>query len=460
MKGAERTVSYGDGGAPKITTFEAPHVTLAVHCGQPLTPPTRHSLVDVDEAIVGRGAPHCERTTDSGRAVLNIKLPDDQMSATHLRLRRGGDGWIVDDLESKNGTFLNGSAVATAPVLDNDIVEAGATLLVFREATQLQFREAADANADDAPHPGLATLNIDLQRTFEALARFAQTSTPILLLGETGTGKEVTARAIHELSQRQGPFVAINCGGLATTLAESELFGHCRGAFSGAVADHVGRIRAAEGGTLFLDEIGDMPLALQVKLLRVLQEHEVVPVGATHAQTIDVRFVAATNRDLPALSQSGAFRPDLYARLAGFECLLPPLRNRREDIGILIAALLRKHLGTRATEISLHRHAARALALHHWPRNIRELDHALAAAVTMAEPCQHLEQIHFPQGMRVPETTTRPVSVDDNLREELITLLRRHTGNVSAVARDLNKARIQIRRWCKRLNVDPDRFRQ
>src|SRR5207302_1217977 len=189
--------------------------------------------------------------------------------------------------------------------------------------------------------------------------------------GETGTGKEVIARAIHAASRRPGAFVAVNCGALAPNLVESELFGHKKGAFSGATEDHNGLVRAADKGTLLLDEIGDLPVPTQAALLRVLQQREVLPLGTTKPMPVDLRVVAASHRDLEAEVGAGRFREDLWSRLAGYTAQLPALRDRREDLGLLVAALLARLVQTRPIRFTSE--AGLALVQYDWPRNVREL---------------------------------------------------------------------------------------
>jgi DNA-binding NtrC family response regulator len=226
-----------------------------------------------------------------------------------------------------------------------------------------------------------------MQTVFRMLGVAAEAEGTVLLLGESGTGKELVARAIHARSARRGrPFVAVNCAGIPEGLLESELFGHARGAFTGAVREKAGLFQAAEGGSLFLDEIGDAPPSLQVKLLRALETREVRPVGSTQAQRVDVRMIAATHADLPAAIRAGSFREDLYYRLNVIPIELPPLAGRRDDI-----PLLAQHFLEQAS--ARQRRAARAIAPealqclldHAWPGNVRELENAIERAVALAE---------------------------------------------------------------------------
>src|SRR6185369_17124387 len=226
-----------------------------------------------------------------------------------------------------------------------------------------------------------------MARIRSVIERVAHSDTTLLITGESGTGKEIVARALHARSGRRDKrFVAINCGAIPEHLIESELFGHVRGAFTGAVADRPGCFRAADGGTLFLDEIGELPLHLQVKLLRVLQERTFRPVGSETNVAVDVRIIAATNRDLAAKVQGGTFREDLYYRLNVITIDLPPLRDRREDIPLLVRHFLRQFSGLHGRHVARFSVAAgRALLQHHYPGNIRELENIVEHAVALCE---------------------------------------------------------------------------
>jgi len=254
----------------------------------------------------------------------------------------------------------------------------------------------------------------------------------------------------------------VNCGALPAALVESLLFGHVKGAFSGAARDEIGFVRSAEGGTLFLDEIGDLPAASQAALLRALQEHEVIPVGATRAVKADVRIVAATHRPLEALSSDGGFRIDLLARLRGYMHVLPALRDRIADLGIILADVLLQVAEERAHRLTFAPEAARALLRYGWPLNIRELRQALASAVALAVE-DVIDVRHLPAELSAPPSAAaaeaQAPSSDVVLRDRLIALLHENRGNVTAVARTMGKAPVQIHRWMRRLVIDPDAFR-
>jgi transcriptional regulator with PAS, ATPase and Fis domain len=435
----------------------APRLIVLFECGRLSAPALRVGLADLNEVIVGRDA---RRTITRRGSSASLAIPDHEMSRKHLAVRRQPAGWQAVDLGSKNGILLNGAATRLASLKDGDVVEAGGTLFMFREDSgapdTLRDRDLAD-ELDDVP--AFRTVSCELEHRLDQLTRIARASVPVLIRGETGTGKELIARAVHEGSGRRGPFLPINCGALPRNLIESELFGHRRGAFSGATDDREGLIRRASTGTLFLDEIAELPEESQVALLRVLQDGEVRPVGASDAIKVDLRVVAATHQDIPARIVDGRFRQDLYARLAGFEIVLPPLRDRREDLGSLVASILPRLTRT-PDRFTLHRAAARALIRYGWPLNVRELEQTLGSAVALAVTGE-IRVEHLPETIRtyVPPNPSLNRVEDRVLRERLIELLRNHDGNVSAVARILGKAPMQIRRWCVRLQVELAQFR-
>jgi transcriptional regulator of acetoin/glycerol metabolism len=444
-------------GRPSSRPARTSKLVIALACDRPFEAPRTVELTGAGEVWLGRAPP------DAPPGVLRLSFADDRMSALHARLRRVLGRWVIEDAGSKNGLRVQGTQQRRAVLNPGDAIECGQTFLVFDEHA-----------AEDAPPalpPGAAELGCqsflpDLISAWSALARVAPTRVPVMLQGETGTGKELAARALHVWSGRTGPFVAVNCGALPEALAESELFGVRRGAFTGAVEDRPGLVRASSGGTLLLDEVGELPMGLQVKLLRVLQESEVQPVGAAQPVRVDLRVVTATHRDLVALVEEEAFRSDLFARLTGLEVELPPLRDRRADLGLLIPALLRR--AGAPPEVRFSREAARALFRWSWPHNVRELEKALALAVALAGDGR-IELAHLPEVVRMaPEPApdpmagraARPLSeADVSRRTELIELLRAHHGNVSAVARQMGVARMQIQRWCRRFHLDPASFR-
>jgi hypothetical protein len=440
------------------------YLFVVLHCDRPCSGSSRHDLDELDTVIVGRGVERIARRELNRR--LDLRFPGSTVSTVHARLERGEAGWTVADEGSKNGTFVNGERVARAALRDGDVLEIGATLLVYRAAiTPPPDDPAGAADLDSVAlttlTPGLATLLPRRAEQLAALERIARLAIPVLLLGESGTGKEVLARAVHTLSGRPGAFVGVNCGGIAATLLESQLFGHVKGAFTGAARDEPGLVRAADRGTLFLDEIGDLPLTAQAALLRVLQEREVVPVGGSRPVKVDLRVVAATHRPLDKMSAGGEFRADLLARLAGYRHVIPPLRARREDLGLILGDLLRRADTPGAADLRFATAAGRRLFAYDWPLNIRELQQCLSVAAALS-PRGVIEAEHLPIASgAVPRPAVVEQDLDDpeTLRLTLIALLEQHRGNISYVARDLGKARMQIHRWMRRFDLDPAAFR-
>jgi transcriptional regulator with PAS, ATPase and Fis domain len=388
-----------------------------------------------------------------------LRLPDGRVSERHAVVDRQGDELRFEDLGSLNGSFSRGAAMRSAPLADGQIVVVGRTVLLFRRGMRGAWLGPA---AEVAGVPELRTLSPEAAHVHDLLARAAPSPVPVLLRGETGTGKEVAARALHTLSRRAGRFVAVNCGALPENLIESELFGYRRGAFSGANQDRAGVIAAAAGGTLLLDEVGELPPAAQVKLLRAVQEREVVPLGAAHGEAlrVDFRLVCATHADLDALVARGRFRVDLLARIRGLDLTLPPLRARRMDVGLLVAALLARHAGAEAAAYRFDRRCAEALVAHDYPLNIRELEQTLQALLALAGPerlfvREALAETALGRGTAAPPARPDP----DSLRAELLDQLTRHQGNISAVARAMRRTRMQVHRWLKRWSIDAGRFR-
>jgi len=452
------TVSKTGGPASDSTADDgAPRLIVICECGRLTAPALRVSLASLHEITLGRDS---QRELRRYGRTAAITVPDHEISRKHLAVRRQATCWDVADLGSKNGILVNGEPTRLTTLTDGDIIEAGGTLLMFREeAGTPDDNTDCDLATAMALPVAFRTVSLELQHRLDQLTKIARSNVPVLIRGETGTGKELVARAIHEVSARRGAFIPINCGALPRNLIESELFGHRRGAFSGANEEREGLVRRANGGTLFLDEIAELPEESQVALLRVLQEGEVRPIGASDAVKVDIRIVAATHQDIPARIVDGRFRQDLYARLAGFEMVLPGLRDRREDLGTLIAAILPRVAPT-PERITLHRSAARALLRYAWPLNIRELEQALRAAVALADTGE-IRFEHLSEAIRTyaPPSLASMRPEDRVLRERVIELLREHAGNVSAVARAMGKAPIQIRRWCHRMQIELSQFR-
>jgi len=433
----------------------AAHLFVAVECARPGAGGARHSLAGVTRTLIVRsaGPRSAERAVVDGVPTLVVAIPDRHVSSRHAVVETVGQRLVVRDLGSRNGTRLNGKATAGAAALtDGDVLEIGHTLLVFRAAVPAPFDAPADYDSAQGDLPaGLATLDAVRQRSARQLQRVAASTVPVLVLGATGTGKELVARAVHDASGRRGPFVAVNCGALAPSVLEAQLFGHVRGAYSGAVGDSPGLLRAASGGTLFLDEVAELTPVAQVALLRALQEQEVLPVGGVRPVSIDVRVVAATLHSLDDLCADGAFRSDLHARLAGYTFRLPCLRERREDLGLLLSAIA----GDRTTPLDPD--AARALLQYTWPHNVREFKHVLDAAAALAAGGA-IELAHLPPA--VAEAAGGAPAGGHPVHEKLLASLRTHRGNVTQTARELDTSRTQVQRWMRRFGIDPEAFRR
>jgi DNA-binding NtrC family response regulator len=382
---------------------------------------------------------------------VELAVGDPRVSRGHATITRVGTLVEVRDHGSRNGTFVNGARVEAGPLRPGDILRIGDTLLELRAGPALPVDEARTL-LGTAPN---------FLAAVELAERVAPSDLPVLILGETGTGKELLARHLHAKSGRRGPLLAVNCAALPPELVESTLFGHRRGAFTGATEDAPGLFVQAQGGTLFLDEVGELAVAHQAKLLRALDSGEVLPVGGTRPLRTDARVVAATNAELPARIADGSFRGDLYARLAGAVVRLPALRARRGDI----LGLARRFLAQppAAVERRLSAQAAERLLLHPWPRNIRELQTAMRAlglhlgertevrrsdveAVLEAPPAGTLSGPSRPNARGAAAMPTR-----EDLQAQLTGL----RGNVSRLAEHYGKDAKQIYRWLKRLRLDP-----
>lgn len=398
---------------------------------------------------LGRGRP------PNGHDAACIKLPDKLLSRRHLRIVGRKGGYNVEDLGSLNGTYLDGRRLTKpASLSEGCILLFGNHGAVFRRVSEAEAAALAEETA--APFGPVATLSPSLALTLAKLRRLARTDNELLLVGETGVGKEVYARAIHRASERRGPFVAINCAALPCELIESELFGYVPGAHSTATKAKPGLIEAAQGGTLLLDEIGDMPPEFQGKIFRFLQDRMITPLGSTTFRRVDVRVLAATSR-LGGGNSSHPLRSDLVARLGAEAIRIPPIRERPEDIGPLAAYFAAG--GVRGIDAA----AFRALALYNWPLNIRELEKAIKHAVALA-PDGRICLEHLPSTVRGareqgPRIALRRRPRPAPARGELEHLLRQHNGNVSGVARSLDRKWAVVWRWIARHELRPEQFR-
>jgi two-component system NtrC family response regulator len=317
-----------------------------------------------------------------------------------------------------------------------------------------EYREMQQLLQGDA-FEGMLGTSRPMQAVFDKIRKVATTDAPVLILGESGTGKEMAARAIHQKSNRKkGPFVAINCSAIPETLLESELFGHEKGAFTGAHVQRMGRIETANGGTLFLDEIGEIPLPLQVKLLRFLQEQCIQRVGGRQDIQIEARVVAATNADLKKAMSAGTFREDLFYRLAVVQIVMPPLRERENDIRFLAQSFLqRSAVQVKKAGLTFDREAVHALTSHPWPGNVRELENRIRRAAIMAEgkrlTVQDLELAPVTGG----NVGTLKEAREAVEREVVERALRKHSGKISVAAAELGISRPTLYELMEKLGI-------
>jgi transcriptional regulator with GAF, ATPase, and Fis domain len=414
-----------------------------------------------------------------------VAIPEQAVSRQHSRISLRDGKWIISDLGSRNGTMVGGRFIHEVELEPNDEIRIGDAIFKFvREGAERFVGYRMDGQVAGERKAGLLAELIggaQMDQIAADIERIAPTELSSVVLGETGTGKEVVARGLHRLSGRKGSLQAINCAAIPPNLLESELFGYRRGAFSGADRDKPGLIKLADGGTLFLDEIGDMPLDAQAKLLRVLQSREVFPLGATTAERVDIRVVCATHRDLYQYVREGKFRGDLFARLNEHVVRLPPLRERKEDVYQLALAF-----GARYGRPDIRFTFSFVVALLHydWPFNVRELESCIKRGVALTEGAP-LDTQHLPDAIaehmkgygdrtRQPEPTLPPATelpptaerVDEIVsrraaptEEELRELLTRHKGNIAAVGRELGKERMQVHRWLKKYGIDLEAYR-
>lgn len=404
------------------------------------------------------------------RSRSELILSDQWMSGKHAVLRRRGAADILEDTGSRNGTYLNGEALVGEKALsDGDLIEVGHSLLCYR----LLPESETDGLFDLASPPRLGptvTRSPEVVALVRALARIATTRSSVLLLGETGAGKEIAARALHDGSRRSGAFHALNCGAIPEQLFESTFFGHTKGAFTGATEAREGEVALCDEGTLFLDEVATMSTTSQAKLLRVLENGEVTRVGSSTPRRYDVRWVAATNVDL--LEDCGTFREDLLRRLAGYVGRIPPLRRRREDLGVLSAHVLREGGVQRA---SITATAARAFFTGSFPGNIRDLRLLRSAAWLAGEGV--IDQQHLPAlghtttarpqppaaSARAPTPSGGAPSRRSRSAPDIATIeaaLVSTSGNVVHAAEMLGTHPRQLYRWIEKRSVSLDRFRR
>jgi DNA-binding NtrC family response regulator len=413
------------------------------------TPEGSLFTVDVDPLVIGR---------DAGVAIV---LADPEVSALHCELRAVSEGILVRDLGSTNGTFIGAVRVREAIVsMQSELTLGRSKILLVPEA-----KRRVDVGFSDHFGP-LVGNSPRMRRLFGVLEKVARTPLSVLIVGETGTGKELVAKALHEVSDRAGsPFVVVDCGSIPPTLAESILFGHERGAFTGATERRKGALAESDGGTLFLDELGELPPELQPKLLRALSEKQVKRVGGAAFEPIDVRVLAATRRDLGVEMNAGRFRSDLFFRIAQVRVELPALRERLSDLPLLVADVCRRvdkpqHVETVLAWIE------RRMASHDWPGNVRELVNVASVAATLADDPAAIDDV-LTLARDVAESEgagavgggtafgdAKRLAVSAFERDYFTGLAKRCKGNVSEMARQSGMERHHVRAYLRKYGID------
>lgn len=431
--------------------------------------PSRERLLPVLRLLYpeNRRAPLSKAELTVGRSrSQDLPLPGQAVSRLHCRFLVKDDCVTLGDAGSRNGTYVNGRMADDSELCIGDVVRIGDWVGIFT-------REAEDASgAIQELEPNLLA-GAGSRPTLQQALRAASTALPILLNGESGSGKECFARFIHHHSQRRGRFVAVNCAAIPESLAEGELFGHCKGAYTGADRSRPGAFQRAHGGTLLLDEVSDLPLAVQAKLLRVLEEGQVMPLGATDPVAIDVRIIAAGQEPLSTLVHAKRFRGDLFARLDGVALTIPPLRARKDEILPLFERAYREQ--TKKAAPALRPEFAEALLLYTWPFNVRELQHTAQRLAVLHEglaeltaqqvprewqdelprqgaiapppgcsPARQLPELHLPDERHAARSSRWQQQLDA-LRQAL----HQHHGNLSRAAENLGISRARAYRLIK-----------
>jgi DNA-binding NtrC family response regulator len=411
--------------------------------GTAKTPEGHSFTIDVDALVVGR---------DEGAGIV---LADPEVSAFHCELRAVSEGVLVKDLGSTNGTFLG-------PVRVREAIEL--TMGRSKILIEPQAKHRVDVGYSDRFGP-LVGSSPRMRRVFGILDKVAATPLSVLIVGETGTGKELVAKAIHDASeQKGGPFIVVDCGSIPSSLAESILFGHERGAFTGANERRKGALAEADGGTLFLDELGELPVELQPRLLRALSEKQVKRVGASAFEPIDVRVLAATRRDLVAEMNAGRFRSDLFFRIAQVRVELPPLRDRLSDLPLLVEEVCRR-VGKPEHTQSVLVWIEQRMASHDWPGNVRELVNIASVAATLADEPGAIDDVLTLARSDAPGDISRSdggatafgeskrVAITAFERSYFTSLATRCKGNVSEMARQCGMERHHVRAYLRKYGL-------
>jgi transcriptional regulator with GAF, ATPase, and Fis domain len=460
---------------------ESPALTTVFDGGRPTVRHLRKSkVVVVSGTEQGREVEIGKPRVTGGRSIINdLVLSDKAISGSHFEILARDDGYRLRDLDSTNGTFIGELRIREVWLKPGQEFRVGHTTLRFQPTQDIVEIPLSKRDTFES----VTGSSVRMREIFATLEKVAPSELTVLVTGETGTGKEMIARGIHQASSRkQKPFVVLDCGAIPKDLIESTLFGHEKGSFTGAVAQHQGCFEQAHGGTIFLDEIGELDINLQPKLLRVLENRELKRVGGDRVIKIDVRVVAATNRDLRQMVNQGTFREDLYFRLSVIHVELPPLRERKEDVPALADVFLREIGSRRGLAMSFSADAVAGLQGHNWPGNVRELKNVVerAASLTEGSLVQRSDlMFNREPGMRPTTSPAIPAAKDvlpaggGDLAMPPITpgldfkeakqrvvdafelaylkqLLERHDGNITRSAQEAGLTRYHLRELLKR----------
>jgi two-component system response regulator GlrR len=382
----------------------------------------------------------------------DLVIDDGAVSRFHCEIRiKNRRAWLAD-LDSRNGTLVDGVAVGVGGLRDASLIRLGRTVLRFHFGTE----HAALAVSASQSFGSLVGGSVAMRSAFALLERAANSDATLLIEGETGTGKEGAAESVHQAGPRRDkPFIIVDCSAMPTNLLESELFGYERGAFTGAASRHIGAFEEAQGGTVFLDEIGELPQELQPKLLRVLERKQIRRLGSNTYLPVDVRVIAATNRDLRALVNEGTFRSDIYYRLAVLKVILPPLRERPEDIPQLVERFV-PALGINATQAKklFDKEFLARMQSATWPGNVRELRNYLERCAVLEEAMPLHDagrgESTSPIDARIPYSDAKRAVLSDFERRYFEALLKLHDGNVSRAARASGMDRVYLHKLLRR----------
>jgi len=410
----------------------------------------------------------------------DLVIDDDTVSRYHCRIYQDDNSYLIRDNDSTNGTFVNRVRVREAYLKPGCTITIGKTDVRFQSLDERV--EITPVNREKFGR--IVGKSVRMREIFGILEKIAPTGVTVVIEGETGTGKEVVARTVHEASRRaDGPFVVFDCGAVPDNLIESELFGHEKGSFTGAITTRQGLFEVAQGGTLFLDELGELGLDLQPKLLRALEQREIRRVGSNKPIKVDVRVVVATNRNLEEEVRAGRFREDLFYRLSVVRLILPPLRDRIEDLPLLVKHFLARGMFNRDAEghtrvKGISRDAVDAMMTYQWPGNVRELLNVVERACAYAEGefvqpedlPEHISGVRIVRRRKEPDTTTSSTRVDNVLekpfkeakeawvssfeRDYILNLLKKNSYNISHAAREADIDRKYFRKLMRKYEIE------